>query len=216
MKLNLSLLFLVWLSLNLSAQQKEFDLPALLQSGKLTAVNSTVTAIDDQKKGIHIAQKSGEGIVWINDVTFSSGTIEFDVRGKDELQKSFLGVAFHGADDTTFDVVYFRPFNFHATDPIRKIHAVQYVSHPTYTWKKLRDEKNGIYEKAVINPPDPNGWFHARIEIAGDQITVFINDDKTPSLTVTKLTALNTGKLGLWIGGELGGDFADLKITQKK
>ena len=216
MKLTFVLSVLVSLSLSLSAQKKEFDLASLLESGKITTVNSKASVINDQKKGIHLGENSGEGIAWINGVTFSSGTIEFDVRGKDVVQQSFVGAAFHGANDSTFDVVYFRPFNFHAKDSIRKIHAVQYVSHPVYTWNKLRQERNGVYEKALINPPDPNGWFHARIEIAGDQVTVFVNDDKKPSLTVTKLTSVTTGKLGLWVGGGSGGDFANLKITPKK
>jgi len=44
-----------------------------------------------------------------------------------------VGIAFHGSDNKTLDAIYFRPFNFQSTDPVRKIHAVQYVSHPDNT-----------------------------------------------------------------------------------
>jgi hypothetical protein len=216
MKIKLALLILVSTPLILLGQKKEFDLAALHQSGKLTLVNCQVTSISDQKKGIHLNEKTGQGIAWVNGVTFTNGTIEFDIRGRDVLQKSFVGIAFHAADDATFDVVYFRPFNFHSKDSVRKIHAVQYASMPGYYWKKLRDEKNGVYENGLLNPPDPNGWFHARIEVAGDQVSVFVNDDKKPSLTVTKLTSQHTGKIGFWAGEGSDGDFANLKIIAKK
>src|ERR1017187_621430 len=52
---------------------------------------------------------------------------------------SGLGIAFHGEDTSTYDAVYFRPFNFNTTDPVRKIHAVQYVSMPDNPWFRLRN-----------------------------------------------------------------------------
>jgi hypothetical protein len=215
MKIKFALLLFI-IPCCLFGQERKFDLAALHRSGKLTYTNCHVTVISDQKNGIHVDEKSGQGIAWVNGITFTNGTIEFDLRGRDVLQKSFVGVAFHAANDSTFDVIYFRPFNFQSKDAIRKIHAVQYASMPAYYWKKLRDEKNGIYEKGLINPPDPNGWFHARIEVAGSQVSVFVNDDKKPSLTVTKLTSQNTGKVGLWAGEGSDGDFANLKVTTQK
>jgi hypothetical protein len=59
------------------------------------------------------------------------------------LQQSFVGVAFHGVDGTTYDAIYFRPFNFKTDDPVRRIHAVQYISHPDNPWQKLRDGQPG-------------------------------------------------------------------------
>jgi hypothetical protein len=197
-------------------QKKEYDLYSLLQTQKLTAVNRHVSPLENQEaKGVKLDENNGEGIVWINDATFSAGTIEIDLRGQDVFQKSFLGVAFHGANDSTYDAIYFRPFNFQAEDPVRKIHAVQYISHPVYTWKKLREEKNGIYEKGLINPPDPNGWFHARIEISPRSAAVYVNDDQFPSLIVQKISTLKTGKIGIWVGDGAGGEFANLVIKPR-
>jgi hypothetical protein len=118
-------------------------------------------------------------------------------------------------NDSTYDAVYFRPFNFHSEDPVRKIHAVQYISHPVFTWKKLRDEKNGQYEKAVNPAPDANGWFHARIEVSDGSVMVYVNDSKIPSLTVKKLNDRQDGKIGLWVGDGSDGNFANLSIVNK-
>ena len=153
------------------------------------------------------------GITWLKDVKFSTGTIEIDLRGKDVMQRSFIGVAFHGVDTTTHDVVYFRPFNFRSSDPIRKIHAVQYVSHPDFPWHKLREEKNGIYEKGIDPPPAATDWFHARIVVDTKQIKVFVNNASEPSLTVDKLNNRQDGLIGLWNEG-LNGDFANLTLTR--
>ncbi|MDJ1493795.1 DUF1080 domain-containing protein [Cytophagaceae bacterium DM2B3-1] len=191
-----------------------YDLASLLEQKKLTVYNRTIYLSDD-KMAVKLNEKDREGIVWLNGITFGNGTIEIDLKGKDVLQRSFLGVAFHGVNDSTYDAVYFRPFNFHAKDSIRRIHAVQYISHPVYTWSKLREERNGVYEKAVISPPDPNNWFHARIEVVGETVQVYVNDVKTASLTIKKLNDRKDGKIGLWVGDGSDGEFKNLKITRR-
>ena len=92
------------------------------------------------RRGVRLDAREGDGIAWWPDAIVGDATIELDMRGKDAAQQSFVGVAFHGVDEKTFDAVYFRPFNFKADDPARRSHAVQYVSHPTFTWDKLRAE----------------------------------------------------------------------------
>lgn len=132
------------------------------------------------------------------------------------LQKSFIGIAFHRLNDSTFDAVYCRPFNFFAIDSIRKIHAIQYVSHPIFTWKKLRNEQNSKFEKEIINPPNPNGWFKMRLDIDNKTIKAYINQDTKPSLVVEKLTTQTNGKLGIFVGEGSGGDFKSIVIKTKK
>ncbi len=171
---------------------------------------------EDNKKGLRFSKKKGDGVAWLQGAEFSNGTVEVDIRGKDILQQSFVGIAFHGVDSKTFDAVYFRPFNFHSTDSVRRIHAVQYVSHPNFTWKKLRDNNNGQYEKAVLSPPNANDWFHAKIVIDYPQVTVFVNGSLEPSLTVDQLSDRKKGKIGFWVGDDSDGDFANLQITKKE
>jgi len=57
------------------------------------------------------------------------------VRGKDLFQQSFVGLAFHGKDDNTYEAVYLRPFNVRSDDPVRRDHAVQYMSVPDFDWR---------------------------------------------------------------------------------
>jgi hypothetical protein len=102
--------------------------------------NRQMTPLDEgARHGLRLDAHEGDGVAWWPDVQFSNGTIELDIRGKDVLQQSFVGVAFHGLNETTFDAVYFRPFNFKSDDPVRRSHAVQYVSHPTYTVEQAAD-----------------------------------------------------------------------------
>jgi len=191
--------------------QKAFDLAALLKQNRLTIVNREATAIQD---GIHLSARGGEGIAWLNGETFSEGIIELDMRGQDIEQQSFVGVAFHGVDSQTVDAVYFRPFNFKSPDSVKRTHAVQYISHPQYTWELLRARFSGQYEKPVTPVPDPNNWFHARIEVTGTTIKVYVNRSSIPSLSVRPLTTRTTGKIGLWVSFNSPGDFAHLTVTR--
>jgi hypothetical protein len=217
LKISVSTIIACFIGIVSFAQTSKYDLQSLLNDKKLATYNRNVTLLNDgTMKGVAMNENSGGGTSWLTGATFSTGTIEVDLRGKDVLQKSFIGIAFHASNDSTYEAIYFRPFNFKATDPIRKIHAVQYISHPTFHWKKLRDEQNGVFEKALVNPPDPNGWFHARIEVSEENVVVYVNDDKVPSLTVKRISNASDGKIGLWVGEGSGGDFANLIITGKK
>lgn len=176
-------------------------------------VNRSAAIIDkDGAKAIRLEGNEGTGFVRLENFTFTDGTIEFDARGKNIVQRSFLGVAFHGADAMTYDAVYFRPFNFKAADPARRQRAVQYISHPTHTWQKLRSEHPGKYEKPVAPVPDPDGWFHVRVVVAEPKVSLFVNDAKEPCLVVDQLSDRKRGWLGLWVD-VADGDFANLRIT---
>ena len=157
------------------------------------------------------------GAIWLEGVDFNEGTLEVDILGRSAPPGSnFLGLAFHGADDATFECVYFRPFNFRAVNPLNASHAVQYISHPQWTWNKLRTEKTGQYEKPIAPPPDGDAWFHAKIVVEARKVSVFVNGAAKPSLEVERLTDRAGGRVAIW-GGDagMGGYFANLKITPK-
>jgi hypothetical protein len=192
----------------------KYDLFSMAENNRLEVFNRKISSFtENDKKSIRFSKNENDGIAWLNGVEFSNGVIELDIRGKDVYQQSFVGIAFHGSDNKTLDAIYFRPFNFQSTDPVRKIHAVQYVSHPDNTWDKLRDKQNGKYEKAVTPSPNGNEWFHVKILIKNPQVTVFVNGNSEPSLTIQKLNTRKTGKIGLWVGNNSDGDFANLQIT---
>lgn len=127
------------------------------------------------------------------------------------MQQSFIGIAFHGVDTITYEAIYFRPFNFLSQDPVRKIHAVQYISEPDFPWHRLREEQNGTYEKAINPALSPKDWIHARIEVNDGQVKVYVNQSETPCLTVNELNPRKDGMIGIWNEG-LSGDFANLVI----
>ena len=198
-----------------AAQQRaiEPDLARLAEGQGLQVFNRRVTSFSDSaKKGLRLSENPDAGVAYLSGVEFANGVIEVDVRGKDVQQQSFVGVVFHGVDSITYEAIYFRPFNFRASDPARRVRAVQYVSQPTYTWQKLRAEHPGVYEQAVKPVPDPIGWFHVRVVVAGSKVSVFVNDATEASLVVNRLSERPTGLVGLWAGNNSGGDFANLKI----
>jgi hypothetical protein len=197
-------------------QSVNYDLINLFENGKIEPFNRQLSQFsENDKKGIRFSKNEDDGIAWLKGVEFSNGIIELDIKGKDLMQQSFVGVAFHGLNNETLDAIYFRPFNFQSKDPVRKIHAVQYVSHPDYTWSVLREKYNGKYEKAVTPAPNGNEWFHAKIVVQYPKVTVFINGNTEPSLVIDKLNDRKTGKIGLWVGNTSDGDFANLQIINK-
>lgn len=154
-----------------------------------------------------------EWVVALTGIKFTDGVIEFDALGQSNPpQSNFLGVAFRVVDDTTHDAVYFRPFNFRAEDPVRKSHAVQYISHPKYHWFDLRKDKPDQYEKPIVPAPDGDTWFHAKIVIQKSKVSVYVNDAKEPSLVVEELSNRKGGGVGLWVGPGQGGYLSNLKV----
>lgn len=187
---------------------------ANVAAGKdVKVLNRSVSVTDKEgRPAIRFDERPGDGLALWPMAEFSDGTIEFDARGKDAFQQSFIGIAFHGLGKA-YDAIYFRPFNFRANESARRNHAVQYVSEPTYSWDRLRKEFPEKYEKPVVPAPDPNGWFHARILVAYPRVSVFVNDAAEPSLVVEQLGDRKAGWIGLWVGNGSGGELANLKIS---
>ncbi|MBN8885376.1 MAG: hypothetical protein J0I77_06620 [Rudaea sp.] len=154
-------------------------------------------------------------VVWLDGFEFAGGVIEFDAKGRSAPpQSSFVGVAFRVENAVTHDAVYFRPFNFRAADPVKRSHAVQYISEPQWPWEKLREEKPGQFEKSIEPAPDGDAWFHVKIVVQKRQVSVFVNGAAKPSLTVNELSTRSGGSVGLWCNGY--GLIANLKITPQK
>lgn len=198
------------------AQNKQaYDLYKHATSKELQVYNRELTLISENNiRGIRLSKAYGEGIAWVNNLEFSEGTIEFDVRGEDTKQHSFVGIAFHAVNDSTFDAVYLRPFQFRETNETLRSHGIQYISLPEFTWRVLRAKFPDRYEHAVEPAPDPNGWVHVRLEIKGNTIRTFIDGNSQPALVVEKLTAVTSGRLGFYVADTSGGDFANLVVTK--
>jgi hypothetical protein len=213
---NLAAVLILGYSISIAAQENsgKYDLSSMSEKNLLEVVNRTLSTFSENgKNGVSFSKSENGGVAWMKHLIFSNGTIELDIRGKEEFQQSFVGIAFHGLDNNTFDAVYFRPFNFQTDDPVRKIHAVQYISMPDFPWEVLREKFNGKYEKAVIPAPKGNEWFHVKIVVKSPQVTVYVNGNREASLSIETLNSRSSGKIGLWVGNNSDGDFANLQIT---
>jgi hypothetical protein len=192
---------------------QQIDLAARLSAGTLRVVNRQATTLPGKSGAVHLSERADVGIAWVDGTDFSEGTIELDVRGKDVLQQSFLGVAFHGKNDTTYESVYIRPFNFRATDATRHDHAVQYMTVPEFDWPRLRQEFPEEFENPVNATLSPTDWVPLRITVRGPRVQIFVGLVANVTLEARKLGKLDRGLVGLWVGNNSDGDFANLRIT---
>jgi hypothetical protein len=199
-----------------SATAQQIDLPERLAAKTLRAVNRDVTTLPGSPKGVHVTEKEGPGVVWIEGSDFAQGTIEVEVRGRDVAQRSFVGVAFHRGDDNTYDAVYLRPFNFRVDDPVRRQNAVQYMAVPEYDWPRLRKEFPHEFEHPVDPSVAPTGWVPLRVVVTGRTVQVYVGAAKAPALEVRKLGSHDRGLIGLWVGNNSDGDFANLRVMPMK
>jgi hypothetical protein len=202
--------------LSQSGASQQIDLAERLAAGKLRTVNRETTPLSGKPGGVHVSEKAGNGVAWIEGTNLAQGTIELDVRGRDVLQQSFLGVAFHRTDDNTYEAVYLRPFNFRAEDPVRRDHAVQYIAVPEYDWPRLRKEFPEEFENPVDSSIVPTDWVPLRIVVKDKTVQIYVGPAKSPTLEVRKLGTQERGAIGLWVGNNSDGDFANLRITPMK
>jgi hypothetical protein len=162
---------------------------------------------------VSLDAKPGSGFAVVQGAPLNEGTIELDVRGEDVQQQSFVGIAFGIRNDSTYEAVYLRPFNFRTPDTARAKRAMQYVSLPAWDWPRLRSESPGKYEQPVVPIPDPTAWVKVRLVITKTQVSVYANGGDAPDLVVTRLGDATPGQIGLWVGNNSRGDFTNLKIT---
>ena len=175
MKTRILVLFLIlFVAQDLYAQTYK---PDLQDTTQLSTFKRNFKYIQENgKKGIRFEEGQGRNIMLLNNIIFSNGTVEFDVKGRDLVGQSFVGLAFHIQNDSTYDAIYFRPFNFSNPDTIRRWRAVQYISLPKYEWYKLREAFPGKYENKVNPVPGGNDWFHCKIIVKDKLISVFVNN----------------------------------------
>ena len=193
------------------------DLTAVGKDPRWKVAGRTTSVADVKgKHALVVSEGPGNGIVWLDGYDFANGTIDVDILGRSQpIQGSFVGVAFRIVDRERHDAVYFRPFNFRASDSTRHVHAVQYISEPEWPWEKLRSERPGQYERAVV--PEPNGdeWFHARIVVNRPKVSVSVNGQSQPCLVVDELSTRSHGPIGVWVGNGSGGSFANLRVSRQ-
>ena len=186
-----------------------------LAAGRLRVVNRAAKPTAGRAGAIHLDERPGNGIAWVEGTEFDQGTIDVEIRGRDVMQQSFVGIAFHRRDDQTYEAVYLRPFNFRAQDPARHQHAVQYIAAPEFDWPRLRKEFPEEFENPVDASIEPTAWVPVRLEVDATSVRIFVGAVPTPTLEVRKLGVLRGGMVGLWVGNGSDGDFANLRLAAR-
>jgi hypothetical protein len=154
----------------------------------------------------------------IEGVEFSNGVIEAEVAGAPAPgafagARGFVGIAFRvQGDNKTYDAFYLRPTNGRAEDQERRNRATQYISHPDWTWSRLRRETPAKYEAYVDLVPDE--WTKIKIEVRGGRARLYVHDQPQPTLIVNdvKSGANRTGTVALWIGPGTVAHFRNLTV----
>jgi len=207
------LLLLVNIGLIASAQDTKIipDLLKVKDTSLWELKNRDISILNN--KIIHLNSKKGDGALWLKDLIFSNGIIECDIKGQDIRGKSFVGIVFHAENETEYDVIYCRPFNFE--NPQRKNHSIQYIAHPKNTWFYLRKNFPQKYENKLNTSISPEDWFHVKIIINFPDVAVYVNNSETPSLKIEQISSRKKGKVGFWVGNYSEGWFKNLTITKK-
>jgi hypothetical protein len=190
------------------------DLKRIASGKGWTVINRTVTVLEQDGRTVaEFDAKPGDGMAKLEGLSFTTGEIECDILGRSvPVQGSFVGIAFGVQSPEAYDAVYFRPFNFRSEDPDRRSHSVQSISHPDWTWGRLRQEKPGQFEKPIEPPPDGDRWLHVRIVVRESTVSVFVDGAAEPCLSVERLSGPRAGAVALWVGNNSPGKFANLKI----
>lgn len=199
-----------------TASKSTIDLSKLVSFDGWAVFNRTVKSVSSpgSANGVYLDEKPGQGVAWLPSLKLKAGTIDVDVKGRDVRGKSFVGLAFGGQDVEHFEAIYLRPFNFQAETLEARSRAIQYVAVPTHEWRRLRNEHPGKYESAV-GKVDASEWVHLRLQFDQKTARVFIDNSKAPALTVERIPKTEKGWVGLWVGNNSDGTFANLRIEKK-
>ena len=162
---------------------------------------------------------SSSYLVVFETIEFNQGTIEAEIAGSLSSNASgqargFVGIAWNVQDDKTYDCIYLRPTNGRANDQQRRNHSVQYISHPDWTWYRLRKEMPSKYEAYVDIVPDE--WTKVKIVVEDQSAKLYINEVEQPTLIINDLKTGREagGNVALWIHSSTIGRFRNLKITR--
>ena len=194
---------------------------ATTHAGKAGVRVTTSDEVQRRVQALPVEQQSlVERLVVLDGTDFASGVIEAEIAGApapgaQEGARGFVGIAFRVQPDLKkYDAFYLRPTNGRADDQVRRNHSVQYISHPDWTWNRLREETPKKYESYVDLVPD--AWTRIRIVVRGDTARLFVHGQAQPTLVVNdvKSGAGARGAVALWIGPGTVAHFRDLRVSR--
>jgi len=185
-----------------------------LSEDNLIVINRDITS-SDQTNSIAFNNREGVGLGIMKNVAFEGGTIELDIKGENTPGRSFVGIAFNIQNDTIYESIYFRPFNFQSDEKIRREHSVQYIASPKNDWRYLRTNFEGQFEAEYPRRPSPEEWFSVKIVVESKRVIVYDQETGVELMSVRRLLNQSSNKLALWTGFNSKGEFRNLKIYTK-
>ena len=185
-----------------------------LSNYNFDVVNRDIISKNSHTNTLVLNSKRGDGVAIIKDLKFDKGIIELELKGENNPGKSFVGIAFNIQNDSTYEVIYFRPFNFKSKEKIRREHSVQYIFHPKYTWRFLRTNHQGKYEAEYPSQPSPEDWFKVQVKIDDTKVSVYDKKTNTELLSIKRLSPQVSNRIGFWAGFNSKGEFRNLKILK--
>ena len=87
---------------------------------------------------------------------------------------------------------------------------------PEFDWPRLRQEFPEEFENPVDRSVEPTDWVKLRVVVEGSKVQGYVGAVKGVTLEVRKLGQLERGQVGLWVGNDSSGDFANLVVTPTK
>jgi len=187
----------------------------MLKDSHLNVVNREISPIHKTSNAIALNNKPGDGLAVIENADFEIGSLELDIKGENTPGRSFVGMAFNIQNDSTYEAIYFRPFNFQSDEKVRRQRSVQYISHPKHTWRYLRTNFPRQFEAEFERQPSPDDWFAVKILVEKERVTVFDGESDVELLSVERLETQKSNKVGLWTGNNSKGEFRNLKINKE-
>ncbi|HWA35183.1 MAG TPA: hypothetical protein VG737_13680 [Cyclobacteriaceae bacterium] len=195
-----------------------------LTPSSLEPMNTKVEEVRYKGKNVLkvTALPGGSAVAIVKGQEFKNGTIEVELSGApgpnaDSTNRGFIGVSFRiqKGDTLGYETIYLRPTNGRSTDQLRRNHAVQYSSHPNYSWFRLRKENPGLYESYADLVPGE--WTKVKIVVKDKQAKLYVHDAAQPCLIVNDLKrGISAGSVGLWADVGVDGYFRNLKVTPAK
>ncbi len=126
----------------------------------------------------HLDREAFAGFAYLGDVELTDAVVEVDIAMVGR-RRSYPGLVFRMGAGGNYESFYIRPHR----SPLYP-DALQYtpVFKNVSSWQLYSGEGfTALYDVA------PDEWVHVRLEFAGSQARVFLNDDEEPALVVNEL-----------------------------
>lgn len=186
MKKNL-LLVLLWLTSPLVFSQNNQPSKSLLSADKWIFAPDKVTFIID-KDGPVMKILPGSNKVIAKDLTFSNGTIEFDVKPNN------ISFFFRMQDEKESESFYFRTSRAGNSSAMDAVQYTPYIDGVNMWDMYGHFQTNATYTKEQ--------WNHVKLVVSGSRMLMYVNSPDKPTLIVDKLEG-NTSSGKIAFEGEM-------------